>query len=480
MYILGISCSNDGTASLVRDGDIIAAVAEERLSRVKMHLGFPRRAIQECLRIGGIDAGAVDVVALSFKDYLRAHPFYTNALMAPKGCPDIENEMSVMMLMGELARQVASGEPVTFSARKFSEKNSRTTAKIYAKALRDLGLEIARFVTVDHHLAHAASAYYTSGLADCLIVTADGYGDNYSTTISTGRDGRITRIGGTPYTDSPGVFYTAVTKFLGFRSHRHEGKITGLAAYGDPRVCYGVMEKSLFVDGDRFHAPCLSPGSLNKGKLALRLLWGDFFRHPQMTCTIDYFRKELRSAKPENVAAAAQKRLEDCFVQYIGEAVRRTGLGSVAMAGGVFGNVKLNQRIAEIPEVTNVFIHPDMGDGGTAVGSAFVVWAEEALKHGKVFMGKRLEDVYFGPEFGDGEIESVLRRYGLEFGYHREVEPVIARLMADGKIIGRFNGKCEYGPRALGNRSIIADPTDKTINDWLNKRLHRTFRPKCA
>ena len=475
---MGLNCSNDGTAALLRDGQIIAAAAEERFSRIKLHLGFPRRAIISCLKQAGITPKQIDVIVFSFSDYLRANPFYTNALVSDRGCVDIENELSLGIFAGELMRQLAKGHLPSLSFKKFSEKNSVLTRRIYIRALNELGFENPNITAVDHHLAHAASAYYTSGYDKCLIVTADGSGDNHSTTINTGIDGKINRLYGTPYTDSPGLFYAAVTKYLGFEAHRHEGKITGLAAFGDPDVHYGVMKECLRFEGNRFYTTYNINTSFYKLRLMARLFKGTFFRQPQMNLAVDFFRQRLRGCKPADVAAAAQKRLEDCMVSYVQEALERTGLNNIVMAGGVFGNVKLNQRIAQITGVKNIFIHPDMGDGGTALGAAFLVWEKELSKRGEKFIGKRLDNVYFGPEYSDKEIEEALRKFNLPFAYSNNIEHEIAGLMSNKNIVGRFNGRLEYGPRALGNRSIIAEPTDKSINDWLNKRLRRTeFMP---
>jgi carbamoyltransferase len=475
---LGISCSNDGTAALLRDGEIIAAAAEERFSRIKLHLGFPRRAIIYCLKQAGIFPNEVDAIVFSFSDYLKAHPFYTNALVSKNGCIDIENELSLGMFSGELLRQISEGSMPFLSFKKFSERNSVLTKQIYIKALNELGFDNPHILAVDHHLAHAASAYYTSGYDKCLIVTADGSGDNYSTTINAGIDGKIKRLYGTPSSDSPGLFYAAITKYLGFEVHRHEGKITGLAAFGDPDIYYGVMKECLQLRGNRFYTPYNVNTTFYGLKLMTRLLRGKFFRQPQMNLAVDFLRQRLKGSKPADVAAAAQKRLEDCMMVYVKEAVETTGLNDVVMGGGVFGNVKLNQRIAQIPGVSSVFIHPDMGDGGTALGAAFLEWAKELSKRGDKFLGKKLDHVYFGPEYSDKEIKDALRKFDLPFTYLENIEHEIARLMANKNIVGRFNGRLEYGPRALGNRSIIAEPTDKNINNWLNKRLRRTeFMP---
>ena len=188
--------------------------------------------------------------------------------------------------------------------------------------------------------------------------------------------------------------------------------------------------------------------------------------------------KLLQGYKREDIAAGLQKWFEDVCSQYVKNALTKYPASKVAMAGGAFANVKLNQRIAEIPEVKKVYIHPHMGDGGLAVGAALALWADLMLDEGKKPKPHPLNNVYFGPEYSNEEIEKSLQDAGLSYEYHEDVESEIAQLVADKKIVGRFNGRMEYGPRALGNRSILADPTDKTINNWLNKRLHRTeFMP---
>lgn len=478
MYILGVSCSNDGTAALIKDGEILAAAGEERFSRIKQHLGFPRRAILSCLEKEGVKAEEIDLVVIPFQDYLKSHPFYVNALMSANGCFDIENEISLWDILRELIRQILRGDRLSFSTSKFSDANGKISEEIFKKNISSLGIKNAKIVSVDHHLAHAASAYYTSGFEKCLIITADGCGDGESATVSMGKSGEITKLYASSEVESAGVFYTAVTKYLGFKAHRHEGKITGLAAYGDPKVHYELMEKCIRVEDKTFRVGISEDRHLPLLRNFVDLIFGRFLRIPQLRNTVNFFQKNLQGAKREDVAAAAQKRLEDCFVEYIRSAVVETGVGKIALAGGVFANVKLNQRIAEIQGVEEIFIHPDMGDGGTALGGAFICWSENIKKENKVFYGKPLDNVYFGVAYDNAEIEKVLKKYGLKYRLCDHIEKEVAKLLAEKKIIGRFNGKFEYGPRALGNRSILAEPTDTTINDWLNKRLKRTeFMP---
>jgi carbamoyltransferase len=185
----------------------------------------------------------------------------------------------------------------------------------------------------------------------------------------------------------------------------------------------------------------------------------------------EHYRRHLADASREDVAAAVQRRLEDVMTDWLRPVLRRTGVRRLALAGGVFGNVKLNQRLYELDEVDEVFVHPNMGDGGNAVGSAL-----HAGRNGNG--GAPLRDVYLGPSYSDAEIETELRRRGLGFSAHQDIEAQIASRVAAGRVVGRFNGRMEYGPRALGNRSILANPTDTTVNDVLNARLHRTeFMP---
>jgi len=180
----------------------------------------------------------------------------------------------------------------------------------------------------------------------------------------------------------------------------------------------------------------------------------------------------------ENLAASVQLHLEQNMLKYVNYWVERTGLHDVVAAGGVFANVKLNQRIAESSAVKSFFVHPHMGDGGIAVGAALYALAGHRLSQGSVLKPEKLANVYFGPSFGQDEIQDALEKHGLRAKDSNDIEAETAQAVAKKKIVGFFQGRMEYGPRALGNRSILADPTDRKINDWLNKRLHRTeFMP---
>jgi carbamoyltransferase len=477
VIVLGINPGWDSTAALAVDGKIVAAVEEERLSRVKMHLGFPRRAIPEVLRIAGIDPADVDQVAFSFVDYLAAHPAITQLLLRETGFPfDPENQLEPGKVLRSLLSVVGEPGVVTSgfgkASNRFVEQNSAT----YLRVLAELGVQVDELTPVDHHLSHAASAYYTSRFDDCLVVTADGCGDGHSATVSLGRDGEITRLAGSQEDHSPGFLYSSITSFLGFRAHRHEGKITGLAAFGDPEACDEHFRSCLEIsaDGRSFVSALAETSWTDNVRYLTKLPGRRYYRKPVLNAYEEHYRRNLADHSREDVAAGVQARLEQLMTRYLQPILRETGTRKLALAGGVFANVKLNQRLYELDEVDEIYVHPNMGDGGNAVGSALQLSRQLGCNGSTAAM----DDVYLGPSFSDREIEAELRRRGLPFSHHEDVEAEIAERLANSRIVGRFNGRMEYGPRALGNRSILASPIDPSVNDTLNKRLSRTeFMP---
>lgn len=480
MIVLGINPGWDSTAALVVDGRVVAAVEEERLSRVKMHLGFPRRAIPEVLRIAGVDASDVDRVAFSFVDYLDAHPAITQLLLRDTGFPfDPENQLEPSKVLRSLFSVVREPGVVTSGFGKASSRFREQNTATYLRVLRELGISVDQLTEVDHHLSHAASAYFCSGFDDdCLVVTADGCGDGRSATVSIARNGTLETIADSDEDRSPGFLYSSVTSFLGFRAHRHEGKITGLAAYGDPESTREQFQPCLSVspDGRGFASDVADGGErwVERTKHLARIPAGRYYRKPVLNAYEEHYRRTMADTPREHVAAGVQARLEELMIDYLRPLLQRTGVRKLALAGGVFANVKLNQRLYEMDEVDEVYVHPNMGDGGNAVGSALQTCHAEGFNGSTAAM----PDVYLGPSFSGREIENELRRRGLPFSHHSDIEAKIAERIAKGGAVGRFNGRMEYGPRALGNRSILANPTDPTINDVLNARLHRTeFMP---
>jgi carbamoyltransferase len=260
---------------------------------------------------------------------------------------------------------------------------------------------------------------------------------------------------------SAGVFYGHITELLGFRVMRHEGKVVGLAAMGDPKPLHANFSRAFRVseDGTRFDS--------------------EFVGQPQAEGRRYAFLKEaIKGHSRENVSAAAQQVLEEVAVDLVKKYLARTGMRRVALNGGVFANVKMNQRIAALPEVDSLFVFPAMSDTGNCVGAALI---ELGRKQPEAMRNTRpLHDVYWGPSYGDKEILSVLVEVNLVARKCDEAELVAlaARAIHDGRIVGWFQGRMEFGPRALGNRSMLARPTESAINNWLNDRLDRSeFMP---
>jgi carbamoyltransferase len=445
MNILGIHSSHDSGASIIQDGRIIAAVNEERLLRKKLYWGPPLKSIEKVFEISGMEPGDIDHIAI--------------AGITPGGGPhtDFRDTPFKKRVM----------EYISFTGIPSTHLFTGLYKRLYSRArherevsdlLQRLGVD-APVKFVPHHEAHAASAFYTSQFGkDTLVVTTDSSGDGICSIVCTSEDYELTKRSETPFFHSPGAFYGYVTYNLGFKPGRHEGKITGLAAYGNPDKTYGIFKGLMGV---------------NKGKLEYVSKMGTWGRP-----ATEKLHAMLQGCRWDDIAAGVQKRIEEVCTELVEAAVKRYDCDKVALAGGVFANVKINQRIGEIPQVKKVYIHPHMGDGGLGVGAGLALWADLMLDQGKKPKPNAIDNVYFGPEYSDDEIQETVKKAGLKMKEPGNIEQEIAEMLKKKKVVGRFNGRMEYGPRALGNRSILADPTDKTINDWLNKRLERTeFMP---
>jgi len=484
MKILAISpLDKDSTVSIVDEGRVLFAAGEERFTRVKLQDGFPSEALQAALDYTGLKPEEMDLVVYPFLDWQQETELFTRNLANEERLLDSEPFGTMQdQIEAALARVPVRTEPIPglldpnekmdkrFAHRAFyrlagsegvlsrnlakkgSRDWSRETAS-YHKSwqeeleahLSDLGL-LNKLKRVEHHQAHAAGAFYASGFDRALIVTLDGYGSGLAGSVSVGEGTRIRRLNTVEYPHSLGTFYESVTSSLGFKPSRHEGKIVGLAAYGDPEIL-------------------------------LELVLGRFRREPGSFRVVEsnniYFSRYLATLFPKiDVAAVYQRTLEIVAAEYVRHYVQQTGLDTLVLSGGVMANVKLNQRLFEIPGVRRIFIYPNMGDGGAGTGAALLLSRESRRE------AKGYETVYLGPDYSDTLIAEALRAAGLEFERVVPIEPTVARLIHEGQVVARFDGRMEYGPRALGNRSILYRATEPEVNQWLNQRLGRTeFMP---
>lgn len=436
MKIIGLSAlDKDSTVTLVENGQITAALSEERLTRVKQQAWFPWRSLEKILADHQLTAADIDRVAFAFlpadREWrLRRQRYWESVRLALR-----------YFSLGSI-----------WHILNFSRIMLKWTIHIkqhwaLLKGLQYYGL-LDKLEYVDHHQAHAAAAYYTSSFRECLVVTMDALGSGASGGIylaksETGPE-LVYRI---PFPNSLAIFYQRLTAALGFKPDRHEGKVLGLAAFGQPIAEYKRTKKRFIIKPGKF-----------------------LFKDPMNPF---YESRLARRYRREDVAATYQKILEEIVCEFIEHYLKKYQQERVALAGGLFANVKLNQRIAALPRVKEVFIHPGMGDVGVGTGAALqVAGREEKIKT------YPLQDVYFGPGYSGDEIGVALKAHKLTYQPVAQIEKKIAELLAKGKIVARFDGRMEYGPRALGNRSILVQATDHGINDTLNKKLHRTeFMP---
>jgi carbamoyltransferase len=451
MKILGVSDMINAGAAVAVDGRVVSAVSEERLNRMKLTVGYPRRAIEVALEVAGMRPQDIDAIAIAQKHgyfYPQTKPCPGWLELRPGG------SRSALMKLGSvlspIVGQLEASRGLYHAAKAYA---TRKRPDQFREVLhRDFGFtQEARFY--DHHYVHACQAYYTSDFDECLVVTMDGGGDSNSSTVYSGRAGKLEFLKRVDSHDSIGNYYSYITNICGFKTHRHEGKITGLAAHGKPAYLDLLRKFIRYENG----------GMKNVANVAF-----------------DSAVTKLREALPKDfdmadLAASIQVLLEEVACAYVAEWLKRTGHRRVAVAGGVFANVKLNQRIAELPGVDELFVHPPMDDGGLPVGAAF------AREHeSKPFSrgGSHLPNVYWGPGFTEAQIAAAVGASGLQHHKSPNIHEEIAELLAKDHVVCRFHGRMEFGPRALGNRTILYNTLDPTVNDWLNKRMRRTeFMP---
>ena len=447
MIILGIGLQHDSGAAIIVDGHIQAAVNEERLNRQKLYWGWPEKSIAEVLRLSSLSPSDIDAVAIANTTHSTEAAHWEGVY--PK---DFKRRALIRMSQLGIARFIGGTQTGIAAYRLLNSKRLRSAGpQKFETLLRNMDI-IAPIHYIDHHEAHLASAYYTSGWDTCLNLSLDGVGDGYCSRIATCQKGRMTVIHSLPFYHTPGQYYGFVTGWAGFTPGKHEGKITGLAAYGNAQKAIHLFKERITYDEKTF-------SFVNHG------MWG--WAEYESLC------KKLNGLDKADVAAAIQQHIEDIITRYVAQAVQKTGHKRIALSGGLFANVKLNQRVLEIPGVESIFIHPHMGDGGLCTGAALALCA-----HHQTLVPERLEHAYLGTEATDAQIEAELDRVGLPYSRHDNVEIIIAQKLAQGRVVARVNGKMEYGPRALGNRSIIYQATDVTVNKWLNHRLNRTeFMP---
>ncbi len=446
MLTLGINYTrmHDSSACLVRDGELLFAVAEERLSRLKHDADFPKLAIQACLDFAGIKATQLDDVCFGW----------------PTPGPGYRHDLKCF----------ASGKlPATFNNVLTSSLHfvSMTRQRGGAKRFeQNFGATRARMRFVDHHFAHALSAFAYSGFDDAAVVVMDGRGAFEATSIWHGRDGRLEHVLTIPFPDSVGFFYSEFTEFLGFHRNSDEWKVMGLAPYGEPGV---DLRAFIDVETGSDAAPC----RVHSGMLMPR--GGSLF--PEMIKRFGAMRvgESEITQRDKNIAFAVQEACEAAMMSVVRVAMKKTGSRNLCMAGGVALNSKANGKIAASGLVDKIFVQPAASDDGVALGAAVVPYLDGGGKLPK----REMRSAYLGTSFDDEAIEATLRTYKLRYTRVTDAAEPAAELLAQGKILGWFQGRMEFGPRALGARSILADPRDPEMNAKVNNavKFREWWRP---
>jgi carbamoyltransferase len=447
MIVLGVWDGHDAGAALIVDGSLVCAVNEERFTRRKLEIRFPFHSIKRCLELAGASAADVDVVATCTGDVAKTMARWAPSLK--ERYYRIRRRQTPPGLLADLQKRAKYWIP-EWGPTRLSRSLSVVALR---RELRTAGLASARLLLLDHHDCHASAAAWGSGFPSCAVLTIDGVGDGLSSTISAFTDGRLRRMAASRARDSLGIFFEHVTNLLNMRELEDEGKVMALADYAAP-----------IPDADN---PLLGLFSLRDGRLTAatpghgmswrlrRVLW----RYPN-----------------EQFAYLAQRTVETVCARLAQEARRLTGLTRLAIAGGVASNIKATRRIALAAGVDDVYVLPHMGDGGLALGAAVsAAWSlGQALTPG-------LGDLALGPEYGDADLAASLDVAGLAVERHADLPCQIAELIAADRVVFWFQGRMEYGPRALGCRSVLARPDSVAVKDRLNQVLKRRvwYQPFC-
>jgi carbamoyltransferase len=442
MICLGINYSQmkDSSACLIRDGEVVHAVAEERLSREKNDGRFPELAIQSCLEQAKTRPDEVDYLCFGWSPVRKAF-LHDLAGFASGKCPvDYVNVASSLRYFVSMTRQGGG-------AKLFEDNFGPTKARV-------------RFV--DHHLAHAISAYAYSGFDDAAVLVLDGRGAWEATSLWHGRDGKLEHVWTIPWPNSLGLFYAQFTYFLGFQPYSDEWKVMGLAPFGEP----GINLRDFIIPDD------------NPYKVWSRRLLG------RNSAPLDGIVSRLGpkrapesgiDAKHKNLAFAVQAACEEAMMTLARTAVRKTGSRNLCLAGGVALNSKANGKILSSGIVDRIFVQPAAGDDGVCLGAALAPYMESG---GKLPLHK-MRHAYLGPASSDDEIQKILATYKLRATPVADPASTAAEMLANGKILGWFQGRMEFGPRALGSRSILADPRDPEMNAKVNNavKFREAWRP---
>jgi carbamoyltransferase len=459
--ILGISAFyHDSAAALIIDGEIVAAAQEERFTRIKHDASFPVNAIKYVLEEAGLEYNELSAVAFYDKPMLKFERLLeTYHAFAPKGLFSFIKAM-----------------PVWLNEKLFIKKQIRKNVAQFGNANIPL-------LFPEHHLSHAASAYYPSPFNEAAILTIDGVGEWATTTICHGKANQITILKELHFPHSVGLLYSAFTYYLGFKVNSGEYKLMGLAPYGNP----GSAQTAEFKQ--KILAELVDVRE--DGSIILNMIYFDFATKLTMTSDKRWEslfglpRREPESAISQthmNFALAAQEVTELIIIALANTAQKLTKSKNLVMAGGVALNCVANSKIANAGIFDNIWIQPAAGDAGGSLGAAYSAYHIWAKGEKKTIIPDAMKNAYLGPQYNDKDVLNMIRKYGVDYLHFEdfdELTAIVSQKIADGKVLGWFQGRMEFGPRALGNRSIIGDPRNPAMQKNINVKVknREEFRP---
>ena len=458
MYILGISAFyHDSAACLLHNGEIIAAAQEERFTRLKHDPGFPHEAIKYCIKEAGISPDEIANVVFYEKPFVKFERLLETYLaFAPMGF-----------------RSFAAAMPLWVKEKLFQK--SILTNELGATLGDDVNWR-ERLLFSEHHLSHAASAFYPSPFESAVVLTLDGVGEWTTTSLAVGKGKELKVVKEIHFPHSLGLLYSAFTYYTGFKVNSGEYKVMGLAPYGEPKYADLIREKLIQVADDGSFQLDMSYFNFATGLTMTNKKFDDLFGGPARTSESDLGQREM------DLAASVQKVTEDIVVQLAKGIVKETGEKNLCLAGGVALNCVANGILLRENIFDNIWIQPAAGDAGGALGAALSAWYLHHAEDRTVSKERdAMRGAYLGPSFTDDEIEAELVSCGAKF--HRLDEAALidqtAAALAEEKAVGWMQGRMEFGPRALGGRSIIADPRSTVMQKQLNLKVkyRESFRP---
>ncbi len=460
MYILGLNAYHgDSSACLLKDGKIINAIEEERIRRIKHWAGFPSESIKFCLKDAGITISDVDHITIGRNPSAHLGKKILSSLKKLANFQFIKDRVSNIKKVTSLKSEIAAGLGV-------SESSFRAEIK-----------------HIEHHRSHLASAFFVSPFDEAAILSIDGFGDFSSTMIAIGRGNKIEVLDSVTYPHSLGIFYTAFTQFLGFPWYGDEYKVMGLSPYGEPKYVDQMkkivrlldnglfeLDESYFIHSTEGVAMTWNNGAPFIGRIYSDRMIKEFGQPRDKDETLTQYHKDL--------AASVQKHCEDVIFHILNHLQKRTGLKNICIAGGVAQNSVANGKVLQLTDFEKIYIPSAGYDAGTAIGSALWHYYQILGMERKYFV----RDAYFGAQYSDDEIERELKEAKVNYkrcSSDSETIEQTAQMLADGAVIGWFQGRTEFGPRALGNRSVLVHPGRPDAKDLINSKIKRreSFRP---